>query len=166
MTTICSTTSTRPNHGRYLSPQIGGWVSGMGLSLLIARSKERPSAEAGSFDADYDGFGVTWSHRIKILNEDGFRKTKAYRESLFVPSIIFGIAYEQKECDSPNEECADGVLRSQALTPFFDFKINKGAQFRIGLPLSRNRVFRDGGEADEDSIDLVSLFAVQLGAPN
>jgi hypothetical protein len=81
------------------------------------------------------------------------------------PSIIFGLAYEQKKCDSPSEECADGLLCTQALTPFFDFKINKGAQFRVGLPLIRKKVFRDGGEMEEESVDIFSLFAVRLGAP-
>lgn len=136
-----------------------------GLSLIATRSMERSSAEEDTPLADYNGFGATWSHVLTVLNRKGYKKSKEYRESLFVPSIIFGIAYETKECDAPNADCADGILRTQALTPFLDFKIKKSAQFRIGIPFKRNRIFREGGEMDEDSIDIVSLVALQLGAP-
>lgn len=136
-----------------------------GISMLLSRSQERASAEEGSPSADYDGFGLTWAHRITVLNKDGYKKSKDYKESLFVPSIIFGVAFEQKECDSSMEDCANGVLRSRTLTPFVDFKIRKAAQFRIGVPLRRETVFRAGNEGEEDSLDLVSLVAFQLGAP-
>jgi hypothetical protein len=138
-----------------------------GLSIQLSRSSERSSAEEGSPSADYDGFAATWSHRLVILNKDGYQKTKEFRESLFVPSIVFGLAYEAKDCDSPNPDCADGILRTQAVTPFVDFKIKKSAQFRIGIPFKRDRIFRMAeGETEEDSIDIVSLVAFQLGAPN
>ena len=88
------------------------------LSLIVGQATERPSAEQGSLSADYDIYGLTWMRRIKILNAKGYKKTKDYKKSLFVPSIVFGAAWEQKSCDSANARCADGILRANAVTPF------------------------------------------------
>ncbi|MCH9647455.1 MAG: hypothetical protein K0U98_04400 [Deltaproteobacteria bacterium] len=138
-----------------------------GLSFLLSRSTERESSERGAPIADYDGIGATWSRRLTVLNEKGYKKTDDYKESLFVPSIVFGIAFEARDCSSPDEDCAKGILRTQAVTPFVDFKIKKSAQFRIGFPFKRERIFRPGEtDLDQDSIDIVSLVAFQLGAPN
>ena len=137
------------------------------LAFQLSRSTERASAEEGAAAADYDGFAATWSHRLVVLNKDGYSKTKDYKESLFVPSIVFGLAYESRDCDSPDADCAKGILSTRAVTPFVDFKIKKSAQFRIGFPFKRDRIFRAAtGETEEDSIDIVSLVAFQLGAPN
>ncbi len=136
------------------------------VAFQLSRSTERSSAEQDAPAADYDGFAATWSHRLAILNKEGYTKTKDYKESLFVPSIVLGIAYESRDCDSPDADCAKGILSTRAVTPFVDFKIKKTAQFRIGIPFKRDRIFRAAtGETDEDSIDIVSLVAFQLGAP-
>lgn len=137
-----------------------------GLYLLLSRSKERESAEEGASEADYNGLGLTWSHVLRVLNDPAYKKTKDFKESLFVPSLVFGLAYERRECDSAPVRCAKGVLETEALTPFIDFKIKKAAQFRIGLPFKRTETFTEGGETEEeDSIDIVTLIAFQLGEP-
>lgn len=135
------------------------------LSLIVTRSNERGSPEAGTPDADYNGVGVTYSRRLLILNEDGYAKSKDYKESLFVPSINIGVAYERKDCESPDADCADGILRSQAITLFVDFKINKKAQFRLGVPFKRTRLFMAGTDGEEDSVEFQAIIAFQLGAP-
>lgn len=136
------------------------------LSLLLSRSMERPEAEEGTSSANFNSFGMTWLHRLMVLDRDGYRKTKAYLEGLYVPAINFGLAYELKDCDSSEGDCAKGVLRAQSLTPFVDFKLNPKAQFRIGVPLQRSRLFSaETQEQDEDTIEIVTLIAFQLGEP-
>jgi len=134
-----------------------------GLSFLASRSNERASAEAGSKTADYNGLGLTWASVAKTLNEAGYKDSADFKESLFVPMIAVGLSYEIKDCASADSHCTDGILRSQALTPFVDLKLSKLAQFRLGVPLQRQDRL-DTSNAVR-SVGVVTLIALQLGMP-
>lgn len=136
------------------------------FSAIVSRSEERAAAEAGNELADYDGWGVTWAYRAHVFNENGYRKSKDYLESLFVPSINVGIALESRQCESSDDLCADGVLRTRSITPFVDFRLNKKAQFRLGVPYKESRVFISGQTQQEDAVELRATVSVQFGAPD
>jgi hypothetical protein len=133
------------------------------LALLYSRSNEREKAEAGTPKAKYQGIGVTWVYKLMTLNKSGYKTTADYKDSLFEPSINLGIAYEERECKSVNTDCANGVLESRSVTPFVDFKINKAAQFRIGVPFKKDKNYLL--DNDTSSIEVLAAINFQLGKP-
>ncbi|MEM7083154.1 MAG: hypothetical protein AAF465_10500 [Pseudomonadota bacterium] len=135
------------------------------ISLIYNHSDEKATAEEGQRAAQYNGFGITWATKIRKLSLDGPQQKKEFLESFFDPSINFGIAYEQKDCNSEPSICIDRIERTQAITPFIDFKLGKTKQFRIGVPYKRNKVSMLNEEIEEDEFEFRATFAFQLGLP-
>ena len=137
-------------------------ADGLQFSTVASYARRRTAAEDESPVNDVLGFGATLSGRVYIFDRDGYRASKAYRESLFVPGVTLGFATEFSACVSAQAECADGVERTVALTPFIDVRVQKQTQFRLGLSgVWKHRTVGDDGAVLEPQ----SLFSIQLGLP-
>ena len=109
-----------------------------GISLTGYYLQKRASAEAENDLEPYLGFSAAVGIRTWILDKN-YKTSKDYLESLFVPSIHTGLAFEYLDCNaSENGDCADGILKTTSITPYIEFKINPKNQFRIGIPISSN----------------------------
>lgn len=132
------------------------------LSGVGTFSIERGTAERGSPINHLVGGGVSIGHRLLTLNRSGYRTSKEYKETLFIPGIVIGLASEVEVCVSEETECAKGITREVAITPFIDILVQKSTQFRIGLSGTWQR--RVDGETGL-TLEPLSLLALQLGLP-
>lgn len=110
----------------------------LGYSLTGYYLEKRASAEAENNLEPYFGFSAAIGIRTLILDKN-YKTSKDYLESLFVPSVHTGISFEYLDCNAAEDgNCVNGILRSNSLTPYIEFKINPKNQFRIGIPISQN----------------------------
>ncbi|MBK8553342.1 MAG: hypothetical protein IPL53_20680 [Ignavibacteria bacterium] len=68
------------------------------------------------------------------MNPD-YKKSSDYIYSLFIPSIVVGLAVEYIQAIENQSQAKDGIIKNMVLTPFLDFKISPLSQFRVGIPV-------------------------------
>jgi hypothetical protein len=132
---------------------------------LFAREWERASAEAGTSYADMTGFSVTVGGIVAIL-DSAYEESAAFKESLFIPSVVVGASVEYRSCGNVGDagvSCPDSLKRLVALTPFVDLRVSKTAQFRIGAPLKFSTPVQSGSTATD--LGVLTAFVLQLGEP-
>lgn len=134
------------------------------LSLLVSKEWERNAAEMGTGVAELEGAAITAGGIVAVLDSD-YRSSKAYLESLFIPSIVLGGSLEYRRCrnaSTPGVGCPDKLQRLTSLTPFIDMKISKTAQFRIGAPFKWSKPVNGAGGVE---LGVVTALTVQMGEP-
>lgn len=134
--------------------------SNLVLAALLDYSWERPNTEEGSDFARYIGGGLTFGTVLWELNKGGYKKTDAYKKSLFKPVIVLGASLAAKFCVDNKSMCKDGIEKTIVLTPFMDFKIKEEVQFRLGLTFTWLKGIN--GE-DQTNLGFKSSMAFVLG---
>ncbi|HYR09818.1 MAG TPA: hypothetical protein VEQ60_18735 [Longimicrobium sp.] len=100
--------------------------------------ERRVSAIETSELRPYRGASLTVTRRLRVLNP-AYLSTPEYRSRQYIPSITAGLSLEWLECRGEPEECDNNVVDQRVLTPFTDVRLPGGAQFRVGLPIRRDR---------------------------
>lgn len=127
------------------------------LSALVTYGNKREAEENSQYGTAF-GYGLTVGHILKILNPN-YRKSEDYIKSLFVPSLVGGLAFEGQECTSDDDDCSERLLRKLVFTPFLDIEIRSSMQFRLAFPLERSTKIEGEGET---SIGVKTVFTFQL----
>jgi hypothetical protein len=108
------------------------------VAVAAQVGERRTSAIATSAMHPYRGASLTATHRVLELNPD-YQSTPEYRSRQYVPSITAGISLEWLECRAKSDDCDNRVTEQRVLTPFVDVRLPGGTQFRLGLPVRRDR---------------------------
>lgn len=129
------------------------------LAGLIGYEWERANADGESEFAEYVTAGLTLSRRLIVL-DDNYKKSKDYRENLFIPSILLGLSWEGRYCQSEKASCIEELVDLSAFTVFIDFNLSSKSQFRIGVPYKLSRKV-DASESSE--ITAITQISFQIG---
>lgn len=133
-----------------------------GYSITGYFLEKRASAEAKNDLEPYFGLSAAIGIRTFILDKN-YKTSKDYLESLFVPSIHTGLAFEYLDCNAgENGNCANGILNTASITPYIEFKINPRNQFRLGIPFSSNKRL----DSDKTEIGPFIQWRLQLSGNN
>ncbi|MFP2995116.1 hypothetical protein ABN763_04365 [Spongiivirga sp. MCCC 1A20706] len=133
-----------------------------GYSITGYYLEKRAAAEAENDLQPYVGLSAAIGFRTWILDKN-YKSSKNYLESLFVPSIHTGFAFEYLDCNADeNGNCADGVLKTTSITPYIEFKMNPKNQFRLGIPISSNERLN----ADKAEVGPFIQWRLQLTGKN
>lgn len=108
------------------------------VAVAAQVGERRTSAIGTSEMRPYRGASVTATHRVLVLNPD-YLTTPEYRSRQYIPSITAGMSLEWLTCRGEPDECDNKVVEQRVLTPFADVRLPGGAQFRLGLPIRRDR---------------------------
>lgn len=108
------------------------------LAVTAQMGERRVSAIETSELRPYRGVSLTATRRLLVLNP-AYLSTPEYRSRQYIPSITAGLSLEWLECRGEPDECDNNVVDQRALTPFTDVRLPGGVQFRLGLPIRRDR---------------------------
>ena len=133
--------------------------SAASLSANVHYGRRRASASADSDMQVYRGLSGAFAVRVATLNSR-YKTTEDYRKSLFIPAVVLGVGAETERCRGAAASCEDTVTRRTVVTPFLDFRVTPGAQFRIAVPWS------DTTQLTQKTKQLTALaqIAVQLSS--
>lgn len=135
------------------------WSYKTSASLTGSAGKRRTQAVEGSPLRTFYGAGFTIAHIIKILAEEEYKISKDYRSKFYIPNIALGSSAEWQSCEGKPLECENGLKEQFILTPFLDFRLPGGTQFRVGAPIKRDRVGNKAGTR----VDALAQFGWTLG---
>lgn len=116
------------------------WSLTCNLNFLRSRSSALEGQEMQSY------FGPSFSGKVRVkkfLSEEKLRKNSAFLKSYFIPALFFGVSYEgryYKGKESGKQFIMDGIESQSAFTFFLDFVVSKSSQFRIGIPITRQKL--------------------------
>jgi len=118
----------------------GQWVFSAGYNYILSRK----SAEKGQDIIPYQGVQLVASYRIvSFLKGERLKSNENFIKSLYIPSLNLGLSYEYKTTNGDVQFIEDGIQRSRVITPFIDVLITPSAQFRIGIPITKNKTVID-----------------------
>lgn len=129
----------------------GGLGSSAAVSLTY--SSRRPESVEGTEMTGYLSVSGTVVRRLLILDPE-YETSKAYRSELYVPSLSGGVSVDWMRCTKEAEACENRIDQQFILTPFIDVRIANGAQFRIGLPVRRDKIGDEAGTRLEPLLQL------------
>lgn len=123
---------------------------------------KRASAEEQNDLQPYFGLSASVGFRAWIFNEN-YKTSKEYIETLFVPSMHAGLAFEYLDCNAKDsEDCEDGIQKTYGITPYVEFKINPKNQFRLGIPITKTTQF----DSKKETIGPFIQWRLQLTGNN
>lgn len=135
------------------------WSYKTSASLTGSVGERRTQAVEGSPLRTFYGAGFTIAHVIKILGGEEYMTSKDYRSKFYIPNITLGSSAEWQSCDGKPLECENSLREQFILTPFLDFRLPGGTQFRVGAPIKRDRVGNKAGTR----VDALAQFGWTMG---
>jgi hypothetical protein len=115
------------------------WNMRTALSVSGQLGRRRVDSVEGSRLRPFQGASVTFT-RLAMILDTAYLSSKDYRSKLYIPSLTAGTSLEWQRCRGAPLECDNRVREQLVLTPFLDIRLPGGAQFRLGLPIRRDRV--------------------------
>ncbi len=88
----------------------------------------------------YNGYSFFINKRVlSFLNDSKLKNSQAYKNSLFIPCLKAGFAWEVKNTNEKRYSLIEGgIKRSRSFSPFIDILISPVTQFRISIPFQKN----------------------------
>lgn len=108
-------------------------------TLTAGAAKRRTSAVEGTPLRNTYAAGLSVS-RVVFLLDPNYLSSKDYRSKLYVPSLAVGASLDWQECRGTPLECDDRLVSRWSLMPYLDTRLPGGAQFRLGIPVRRDRL--------------------------
>lgn len=136
----------------------GSWVFSGGYNYIHGRK----AADKSEKEIPYHGVQLFVTKRLfQFIGEENLKTNDNYLKSLFIPSLNLGISYEYKTTNGDVKFVEDGIQRSRVITPFIDILISPASQFRIGIPISRNK-----SVVDQKSMEVGSVLQYSFKLTN
>ncbi|QGW28885.1 hypothetical protein [Phnomibacter ginsenosidimutans] len=121
---------------------IGSFVVSAGYNHFNTRQ----SAVKGQEKVPFRGLSFSVNKRLVrfIPDKKKLRKTEAYQQSLFVPGLHVGVIYEQLKTNSTDYQfIKDKRISREVITPMIEILIAPAAQFRLGFPITKDKLVTD-----------------------
>jgi hypothetical protein len=129
------------------------WDFWTASTLGANAAKRRVSAVEGTPLRNTYGASFSLSH-VFFLLDPNYLTSRDYRSKLYVPSLSAGLSADWLECRGTSLECDDRLVARWTIMPFLDTRLPGGAQFRLGLPVRRDRVGDKKGARIEPVLQL------------
>ncbi|WP_367866941.1 hypothetical protein [Pedobacter sp. WC2423] len=117
-----------------------GWLN---LSAGYNYFNKRKAADSTQILNRYDGFSFGVSKRVvQLIGTEALKKKDFYKNTRFIPSILFGVSYERSKFLGQDYLFAEeGAKHIYTWTPYIEFAIIPTVQFRMGFPFKNSELF-------------------------